>query len=813
MFRYYFSIALRNAFRHRLYSFISIVGLCLGLTAIAMVGIYTQDELSYDRWIPDADDIYVVMVNFQSQRANATPSDLGLWIRQDYPQLKGVTRVFARSHQLSHGDLHFTESIAWADANFFEVFALEAIAGNLDKALAEPGRLVLTETAARKYFNDEDALGQTLVLDREHPMQVAAIIKDVPSNTHFTLSIMAPGHTQFSPLLEQDNNPVSGYLGRKLWAINTYIKVNNQADAVAIQSDLDPLIDRRLPISEGRPNSEIYELELLPIPSIHLAPRSTTQGTRDLSTLTTIFAISAMILVAACINYVNLMTARGMKRAPEIAIRKTVGATSNQLMKQLLMESTLLVVVSFCLALLLAFIVLPTLNGFLNREIQIEMLQAWQLFGLGGIVVLLTVLLAGVYPALVLSHLSPIATITYSSASRRSTVRRAIVRHVLSVVQFAILTGLIIGTIVIYQQSRFAISEAMNQTVNPVVVVFTDCDDAVKQAFSRVPEINSASCARQIPQWGLGPSTGFQSVGETDRRITVNYGAVDTGFFELFDLELAAGRNFDEARSTDIIRDASQFNTITSVIVNEQLVRDLSLASPGAAIGERFQWSRSYQSAGPFSPLHQVEIIGVLKDFQVGSVRQATPASVFYVQRDQGNIIAVELDGQQLERGLAGLDAAWESVYPNQPINRVFFNETIDRMYQDMTRQATILTVCAVVALAIASLGLVGLAAFVAEKRSKEIGIRKVLGSSSLGVVGLLLLQFSKPVLISNFLAWPLSYYAMSQWLESFTSHVTIDPLIFLGASLATLVLALLTVIAHSLTVSNMNPVDALRYE
>ncbi|MDO8291209.1 MAG: ABC transporter permease [Parvibaculum sp.] len=813
MFRYYLALAFRNALRSKLYGLISIVGLALGLTAVVLVGIYIDDELRYDRWIPDSPNIYQVMPIVNSQRVGVGPSDLGLWLRQDYPQLKEVTRLFRRPNQLSYGELHFNESIAWVDSNFFNVFELEAIAGDIQSALNEPGNIVITQEVAEKYFGDEPALGKMLVLDREHPMRVAAVLRDLPSNSHLSLSILAPGHARYSPLLEQDNNPVLGYFGTKLWVISTYVRTTPGTDIETIEEDLDPMLDRHLPVTgDGRRNSEVYELSLLPIESIHLAPLNVAQGDRDLSEIYTVSAISALILLAACINYINLMTARGMTRAPEIAIRKTVGANREDLVQQYLTESLLFVFISFAIALMLCGLLLPPLNGLLNRNIEFDLLTNLPLIASATCAVLVTILLAGLYPALALSRLSPLGTMRVSQTGA-SGKHQGLVRQLLAVAQFAILTGLFIASITIYQQSQYAIAEALNKTSDPVVLISTECDQPLQQRLRLAPEVKATACTRQVPQWGVGPTTGLRSINGEDRSLTVSYASVDTGFFEMFDLGLAAGRYFEESRSTDIIRHESQFATTTSIIVNETLVREFGFSTSEEAIGEVFQWRRNFQDPSRFSPVHQVEIVGVLRDFQIGNVRQAIPAAVFYVQRDQAGLIAVRLDGQRVAAGLVAIDEAWMSLYPDRPIRHFFFDQRTEAMYAEITRQARLLSICVGIAMVIAALGLLGLAAFVTEKRRKEIGIRKVLGSSRFNIVRLLLWQFSKPVLISNLIAWPFAFHFLNKWLQGFVSHIDLSPMVFVGASIATLVLALLTVFTYSYIVAGINPVRALRYE
>ena len=810
---YYYTIALRNALRTKLYAIISVAGLSLGLSTAVMIGIYVNDELSYDRWIPDSENIYRVAPTFGARRGSTGPSDLGLWLKQDYKQISEVTRAFVRSQRVTKEEFNFNESILWADSNFFEVFNLETVEGTLDAALTRPSDIVITQRVAKKYFGEEIALGKTLVLDGEHPMQVAAVLRDVRSNSHFNLSIIAAGHATHSALIEQDQNPVMNFFGAKLWATYTYIKVDPDVSVSAIEADLDAMMDRHLPRPEGRKNSEIYQLEILPIEKIHLAPADLTQGDTDMSGIYTVLAIAFLILLAASTNYVNMMIARGMKRAPEIAIRKTVGANRGNLIMQFLVESSMFVVFSFIMALILCYFLLPLFNSFLQRTIGFDLIENSTLVAAASALVLLTILFAGMYPALLLSRLSPLDTFRTNQIKRRGFSSGGVLQQLLSVVQFAILTGLLIATFTIYQQSQFGITQALNKTSDPVVILNTPCDEPLKRALSLIPEVKAVGCAGQIPQWGVGPTVGIRLQSDDNRNLTVSYTTADVGLFELFGLELAAGRYFEEERSSDQIRDELQFNTTTAVIVNETFVREMEFDSAQEAISEVLVWRRMYQRPTTLSPQHQVEIIGVLRDFQIGNVRQATPPAVFYVQRNQGRVMAVQIDGQNVSKALEEIDKSWEEIVAGRPIQRQFFDQTIELMYRDVTQQASLLGIYALVAVAIAVLGLIGLAAFDAEKRTKEIGIRKVLGGSRLNIVTLLLWQFSKPVLISNLLAWPVAFYYLTIWLQGFERHVDLSIFTFATAGVATCVLALVTVFAHAFLITGTKPITALRYE
>lgn len=813
MLKYYFTIAIRNAMRSKLYSAISLGGLSLGLFASLMIGIYVNDELSYDSWIPDAENIYRVAPMFSGGRARASPSDLGLWLRQDYPQIKEVTRIFNGNHRLEKENNNYNETIRWVDQNFFSVFELAVAEGTLDGALADPGSLVISEEVARKYFPASSAIGQILLLDGEQPMRVSAVIRDLPSNSHMSIDVLGPGHALSSALLTQDQNPVQGYFGAKVWGTQTYIRVDPEVSVAAIQEDLGPLMDRHLPISDGRPNSEIYELEILPIEAIHLAPANQAEGQQDFSGVLTVAAIAVLILLAASTNYINLMTARGMKRAPEIAIRKTVGANRSNLIMQFLTESSLFVVVSFLLAIAFCAVALEPFNSFLEREIEFSRFFEYHLILASAGLILTTVLFAGLYPALTLSRFSPLHTFRTLKIQARGFFRNGAVRQVLSVLQFAILTGLMIAGYTLYRQSQFGIQEALQQLEDPVVILTSSCDEPLKQALTQIPQVRATACTALVPQWGMGATASMSPSSDSTRRVITAYASADVGMFELLGMELAAGRLFEEERSADILRDFGQFDTTTSVVVNETFVRQMELGSPLDAVGQTLRWSRLYQRPSTFAPIHEVEIIGVLEDFQIGNVRRESPAAAFFVQPDQNSRILIKIDGQNIVPALAAIDGLWAEMNPDLPVRRLFFDETVESMYQELTRQASLLSVAVLVAIGIAILGLIGLAAFMAEKRTKEIGIRKVLGASRLNIMSLLLWQFSKPVLISNLIAWPLAYYYLTVWLQGFARHIELSPLSFLVAGLLTFIIAIATVMAHAFFMAGTKPITALRYE
>lgn len=811
MFRYYLACALQNLRRNKLYAFISIAGLTLGLCAALLIGLYVEDELSYDRWIPGHQNIFRLTAGtLGGPRGNTGPSDTGLWLEIDYPQIKEVTRMFPSPAVISQDELEFNETIFWVDESFFRVFELPVISGSLDLALDQPDSIVINRSTAEKYFNDVNVIGEYLQYNREQALRITAVIEDLPSNTHLDFDILGAGHATFSPAAEQDRNPVSGAFGRKLWGTRTYIRLDESTPLAPIVDDLPAMLDRHLPTEgDGRKNSETYRIDTLPIADLHLSSPDASQEAVDLRGIYTVAAIGLLIILAATINFVNLMTALGNKRAREVAIRKTLGANRNDLFNQFMFESFLYVSIAAICALIFSYFLLPVFNGFLLRTISFDVISNGSLLAGTVLITLLTGMLAGIYPSLVLSNFSPGQV--FQVAKVEGGVGR--IRQVLSVVQFAILSILLIATYTIYQQAQFGIREALDQSDDPVIVITSSCEEPLKQALLQLPSVLGAACTFQIPQWGIGPGSSIGFRGQSDSFVSVRYTSVDVGYFELYGIKPIAGRLFEEDRAGDIAPADNIWNVPESIVIRESTSRKLGFDNPQDAIGQLLGWLRLYRLPNTFTPFHDAEIVGVIEDFQIGSVRNNTSDAVFYVQRDQSRLMSVKVSGDRLADNLDEIDELWREFGRPGPIARTFYDEVVENMYQSITRQSQLIGIYTGVAVFIAILGLFGMAAFLAEKRTKEIGIRKVVGGSRLDIIGLLLWQFSKPVALSNLIAWPVSFYFLSLWLAEFERHVSLQWWVFLGAGAVTMIIALITVFTHAYKIAGIDPVQALRYE
>jgi putative ABC transport system permease protein len=813
--RHYATIALRNVARTKLYAAISVTGLAIGFAAATLVGLYVHDELTFDRWLPNHERIYMVSAGLASggSLSAVVPSDVGNWLASDYPQLEAVTRFFVAGAFMvdpENPDRKFSEVISWADRSTFDVFKLPVLAGTLEGALDKPDSLVLTRALARKYFGSETAaLGKTLLVNGQQPMVVTAVIQNMPSNTTLGfIGIIAAAHAPFSPSAQQELAPI-GIFGAKLWSSRTFVLLREGASIGAFRESLATLVDRHAPMTTGtRKSSEIWLLGARPLAALHLSSgAAATPDAERYGAVYTVAAIGLLILLTASINFVNVLTAVGVRRALEVGVRKALGAQRRDLFTQFMSESFLYVGIGALVGLGIAALSLRPLNTFLLRRIDFSMFLDWHVAAASAGFLVVTALLAGTYPAVVLSSFRP-ATVTKGG---RAGGGQAFVRQALVVLQFSILITLLISTAVTYRQMQLGLREGLRMTTDPVVIMSGQCTDALKDAMLRASGVRAAACSVNLPQLGMGSSAPML---RGDREpVNMAYTPVDFGYFELYGLELAAGRLFSPQLGTDASPPDNVWNRPESVVVNETAVRALGFGSAEEAVGQTERFSHMFRLPATFTPQHDVTIIGVLRDFQIGTLRAPISPAAFFV--DPGNVrtLSLRLDGRSTPEALEAIDRVWNQYAGPAPAQRIFYDQTIQNMYTDLRRQTTLFTVFAGIAVLIAVLGLVGLAAHAAVSRTREIGIRKTLGGGRWEITRLLLWQFARPVLMANVIAWPVGFWAMSVWLRGFATRVEIGWGVFVGAGLVTLVVAVAAVIEHTWGIAGTRPVAALRSE
>lgn len=812
----YLAAALRNLARNRLYAGVTIAGLAIGFAAAMLIGLYVRDEFSYDRFIPGHERTYrvsqtIVMGGGKPLRSDTTPMMLAKPLQEEFPQIERVVRLSpsyfppsVRKGEIAAAETNFF----WADPGFFNVVPLPVVAGDLGPALDAPDSLVLTRRMARKYFGRDAPLGQVLRVNGE-PLRITAVVEDLPSNTHLVADFFGSARSPLSPISQYEaiNGPLSNTLA-------TYFRLRPGASIDGMAERLPSLLSRRLPISAaaGPPGGVKRALHLVPLADIHMRP--TDQGAFkpavDRQVVLAIAVIGGLIVLVAGINFVTLMTARAARRAVEVGVRKAAGASRRDLFVQFMGEAFVYVLLSGVLAELL----LPAFNAFLQRRIAFAYLTDPLLAGAILAVLLLTGLLAGAYPALVLSAFRPAAVLKGGPAPATG---GGGLRQGLVVAQFAVLIALALGAVTIARQTLYALNEGMRVDTDQVALVFTrPCSEALRDAVRTLPGVQGAAC---MSAGAMNMADNRDGVTLGGREAVIATAGVDFGFLELFGVKPLAGRLFDRARPADGELDAP--DRLPPVILNETALKRLGFKTPGDAIGKtvvwRGLWDETLRQPTPVvQPQRPSRIVGVVPDFTFGSMQNPIEPTLYSIARNAppNSIgLAIKLDGRQMPETLAAIDQAWKRIGKGEPMLRAFVNFYMLRLYVETIIQGVTIAVAAIIALSIACLGLFALSAYTTERRTKEIGVRKAMGASSADILKLLMWQFTKPVLWANLIAWPAAFLLLDWWLKGFAYRVELSPWVFLAAGAGAVAIAWGTVFVHALKVSRAKPVGALRYE
>jgi putative ABC transport system permease protein len=817
MFQNYLAAALRNLLRNGVYAVINILGLALGFAAVILIALFVRDEYSYDRFFPDHDRIYRVMETVYPPgegplRIGVTASNIATAMKLDYPEVETATRLAPSQVGLRHGSIDGVVLFHWADPNFFRVFPMKVIAGNAQEALNRPDGLVLTRKVARRYFGRDDVVGESLEVDRKYTMHVAAVIEDLPSNTHFDIEVIAPGIASFSQLTIYDGTRLDSDTLRPE-NVYTYVRLRPGARVARLAADMPAFALRHVTGSFGsQPIAKMYKFSLIPLTDVHLQPGSIAdmKPPGDVRTLQTLIGIAVLILFVAGSNFVSMMTARAAGRALEVGVRKAEGATRLQIIAQFLGECLCYAALALVFAVLVVERVLPALNGFLQRDIAFDYVRE-PLLGCALFAVwLVTGLAAGAYAALVLSMFRPGAVLKGVVFLPGGSGR---LRQALVIFQFGTLIALIVSTMTIQRQTQYAMQDRLRLPTEQIFVAGSGCPPAFRDAVARIRGVLAASCSSGSALSYDRFSVEFDS--PNGAVTTVRGAPVDYGFFELFAVKPVAGRLFAQDRGEDdVLRADPKAELNPSLIINETAARTLGYPSPQSVVNEYRRWSRILLTGGggKFTQLQSSQIIGVIPDFSVGSVRDVIEPTVYYVDPSGIWLTVLKLDGRAIPETMRAVKALWEKTQAS-PFDGSFLSERVNELYADIQRQSTLFSIFSAVAVLIASLGLLGLAVFTAERRTREIGLRKVMGASRWDILRFLGWQFARPVLWANLIAWPLAYVCMHRWLQGFAYHVDLNPLAFLAASVLALLIALATVSGHALLVARTKPVEALRYE
>jgi putative ABC transport system permease protein len=822
MFRNYLAAALRNLVRNRLYAAVTIGGMAIAFASAILIGLYLRHELTYDRFIPGHDRVFLVRQTVTAPgkppfTMDDTSAVLAADLKPRFPQIEYLARYANGGFpSVRRGDVSISErSFAWVDPDFFKILPLPAIAGDPAHALDAPDAIVITRSVARRYFGQGAALGGRLLVDG-HPKQVTAVIEDLPSNSslfgEFFASSLAPESTLRQ--LDRGGYSSNGNL--------TFVRLRSGASAAALDAGLKAFARDRLEPMYAKINPDDrgtkLSLRLMPLTAIHLDPAD--GGDRkpgaDVKVLLGIGVIGALIVIVAAINFVTLMTARATCRAVEVGVRKALGAGRRDLVLQFMGEAMMYVGVALVLAIALAELLLPAANAALQRKMTFDYLSNPALLAAMLGVALVTGLLAAVYPAFVLSAFRPAAVLKGGPMGAGG--RGGRVREILVVAQFAILVTLLLSTATIFRQTVFALQDATHIETNNVLMLYaTPCTDVLRDVIRQVPGVKAAACSSPA---SIGLSHSNDMVLANGHPVMVNYSQVDFGFFKLYGVRPLAGRLFQADRPGD---DGGKTGGVAPpVVINEAAVRALGYRSPTDAVGKFLTWN--YNPALSLNSLDKMDapyqssaIIGVIPDVTFESIRQRVPPSFYYVPPKNDPLVSaalnVKFDPLRQAAAVRRIHQLWPKITHGQPVQQYFADLFLLRLYVDNLIQGGFIAVCALIAVSIACLGLFALSAFTAERRTKEIGVRKAMGASTVDILKLLLWQFTKPVIWATLIAWPVAFLAMRWWLSGFAYRVDQAPWTFLAAGLAAMAIAWATVFVHALNVARARPVGALRYE
>lgn len=808
----YFKIAWRNIVGNPLFSVINILGLAIGLACCIIITLFVRYETSYDEHWDNADRIYRVTRDFFGNNLElaAVAPPIAPLMKQDFSEVEDIVRILATGGvALSRGDTRFREeNLVIADPNVFEFFNLEFVSGNPQTALANPTDIVLSERAVARYFGNEDPIGQTLNLMDQADVTVSAIVKDLPDNTHMAFEIV--GSIAAIPLMMGPDELES-------WGSNnyyTYARLPVGYDPANLEAQFNDFLVRHW--DEDAESSSALGLQRLM--DIHLTSDRDGEWSANgsLATVTTFSAVAFFVLLIACINFMNLTTARSTQRAREVGVRKVVGATRSQLINQFLGESMLLTAFAMVLALALVELVLPMFAAFLEKPLTFSLANPKSLaILLVGIVIV--GLFAGSYPAFYLSKFRPVEVLKGPASGTGS----SLLRKSLVVFQFATSIALLIATGIVMAQMQYArnVDLGFDKTRNlvselPYFADLWETYEPLKAELEAHPDILSAVYSSRVPSMQNNDGSAYVAEGVQVSMDTIQAMAdikVDYQWFDHYDVEFLAGRAFRQNEMR--IGEPTEDNPVIkgAAILNESAARRFGW-SPEEAIGKlvRQPMSRELDS------FVDREVVGVIPDIHFSSLHNEMKATVYAEPNPQySRRISVKLAAGDHRAAIEHFESVWKKIVPGEPVFWEFLDDRFDALYRSEQRQAQMFGIFSAFAIFVATLGLFGLASFTTERRTKEIGIRKVMGATVKDIVLLLTNDFTKLVLIANIIAWPVAYYFMSDWLNRFAYQAPFAEWawLFVASAIAALAVAWLTIALQASRAATARPVLALRYE
>ena len=816
MWRNYLTVGFRALAKNRTYAFINIFGLAIGLAACLMILLYVRYEHSYEEWMPEADQVFQIQTKQRNPQTGelvelqAVAGPVGVSLQKDFPQIETVSRAQFADLVLVEGNETRMVPMFLADEPFFEIIGVEFIHGDAKTALSGADSLVLSRSQAEAFFGTPDVLGRTVTQayqGERRDLKITGIFEDLPKNSHMNFTAIAKAN----PDIGDCWGCINGYV---------YGKLRAGADIAAINDQLGEWERRNVPSDGPGGQSESTDWRLTPIKDVHLgsAQRAAPRPGNDRESIATFSIIALLILGMACINFTNLATARAGQRAREVALRKVLGARRGQLIAQFLAESLIIAALAMVLALALAELALPFLSAFLDADLAVDYLD-----GRGVLLPILAAvaivgLAGGLYPAFYLSRFQP-AAVLKANRSSSDAQGSGWLRNGLVIAQFAVSIGLIACTAIVYSQTLYAQNndagyrrQGLLQIANVNWQQAERVYETLKTEIGRVNGVTAVGGTQIVP---ATPQVRRTAV-TVDGGLPVEIGAysVDPGFFPAAGTELLAGRVLSDDQARDDGRpplDAEGNQTQEgadqirerglNVVINRATLAQLGFETPAAAVGKTVRMGDI-----------PATIVGVIADTRFRSIREPVEALMFYHGGSPFHLLVrfENADGGEVRERIGEV---WKTLVTDVPYEADFAEDEVAALYDAERARAQTFAGFALLAVIIACLGLFGLAAYTAERRTKEIGIRKVLGARAADIVRLLTWQFSKPVLVANLIAWPAAWWLMRDWLNGFDARIDLTPVPFVVAGLLALAIAVATIASHALRVARANPIHALRYE
>jgi putative ABC transport system permease protein len=818
MIRNYFKVALRSIFRNKLTAFINISGLALAMACAMLIYLFIVDEISYEKYHSKAERMYRITRSFHSpdgetnlHLANVAPP-IGPLLKNDFGEIEALARtlnsdVVLALEENGQPKILNTENQAFlAEPAIFDIFDIELKSGDPVKSLERPFTIMLSEKSAKRYFNDENIMGKRLRINDAFDLEITGVYKDFPLQSHW--------HPEFLiSFITLENENIYGRNGLETnWGNNsfgTYFILQEGADPKKLERSLPSFLDKHFG-NYARANwgvpadwvaSKSTTLYVQKVTDIHLRSHldDEIEANGNITNVYMMGTIGLFIILIACFNFINLSTARATKRAKEVGLRKVVGAFRAQLINQYLSESVLTAFFALILAIGIGYGALGILNTFTGKALTIDLLHNIPLtVGLILFAMIIGVL-AGIYPAFVISSFKPALTL---KGQQGTATGRTFIRKGLVVSQFAISIVLIIATIIIFKQLDYLNSRDLGYDKNQVVTLpyyselATSYETFYNELTNAAPIKNVARSSR-IPTGRLLDSYGEPRVLKGDSLIDVDINlksiSTDTEFFDTYGIDVFSGRKFSKEIPTD---DSLAF------VINESAAKRIGWENPKDYMDKEFQYADV-----------KGKLIGIVKDFHFESLHEEITPMIFLQRNNNYNVLSIKIAGDKMQNGLAHLEKVWKTFLPSRPFDYQFLSERYRALYESEQKQSQLFTIFSGLAIFIASLGLFGLATFNTMQRVKEIGIRKVLGASVSNIVGLLSKEIVILILVANLISWPIAWYFMNQWLGTFAYHIEMDALAYLLAATSAVLIALITVSSQTIKAAMSNPAKTLRYE